>query len=178
MKVSKVDQALPFPNQEEIGAFLTRLQNLDGAIRRAVELYRGYSRSGNSKKTEYFSRVAVRLKEVHRQETIERDEEVLRGLHCLKSKVTRSNVTLGMLLEQQKGISKGQIAPLQVRYLQVLALKGEVVNQDGSRVDDLSMIVNASRVATMWLAGELRLADKPVGMTAEQRYYDDYARGY
>lgn len=177
MKVSKVDTVLPFPNQEEIGAAVRRLQNLDGAIRRAVELYRGYSHSGNSKKTEYFSRVAVRLKEVQRQETIERDEEILKGLHMLTHKVSRSDITLGMLIEQQKGF-KGQVAPLQTRKLQVLALKGEVVFKDGSRVTDLQIVTSGMRVINMWLAGDLRLSDKPVGMSPEQRYYEDYARGY
>jgi hypothetical protein len=178
MKVSKVDTVLPFPNREEIGTVVRRVQNLNGAIRRATELYRASSFAGNVKKAEYFSRTLARLKGIRDEETVELNEEILSGLHALKHKVTRSNVTLGMMLEQQKWSSKGQISPLQVRYLQVLCLKGEVVRADGSRIDDLTLVVSASRVACAWLSGELRLADKPVGMTAEQRYYEDYARGY
>lgn len=177
MKVSKVDQVLPFVNQKELDTATRRVQNLNGAIRRATELYRGHSFSGNVKKAEYFSRVAARLKGIRDEETILRDDEILIGLHCLKSKVERSSVTLGMLLEQQKGLSKGQISQLQVRYLQVLALKGLVLMADGSRVSEETVVV-AAHVATMWLAGELRLAEAPIGMTAEQRYYNDYARGY
>lgn len=175
-KVSLVDVKLPLANQAEINATLRRLQKLGGEKERVLNKLRFHAANGNAKKHCYFGTVNTRLHNTITREHDHLARMYLEGLAALSATVDREDLTLGEVMNAGRG-GKGQVSTLTTRKLQCLALKNIVVFSDGKNIPQWD-IVNANRMARMWLYGEIRLAEKPVGMTAEQHYYEDYARGY
>jgi hypothetical protein len=174
--ISLVDQRLPLVNQLEIDCMRKACRRVDAERTRAQAKHKKYSFLGNIKKASYFGRVSGHLLNISQKNVQVVNGLVLQGLHALKHIVTRESVS-GSLLAENGRLGRGQVNRLQSRQLQVLALKGDVVKTDGTKVSDEYIVRgDGTQIAYMWLAGEIKLSALPV--CNAEKHYNQYTTGY